>query len=337
MASNRQLVEKADFANADLVTAGLVNPEQANRFFRRLINEPTMLRDVRAVEMDSPTRNINRLQFNKRILRAGTSATALDTAAAASSTAFDPSTAGEATSRGKPETSQVVLNTTEVIAEVDLPYDVIEDNVELGNIGEMRDVGGAPAGGGFIDTVLELMAERAALDLEELLLLGDVDLGTADTYLDLQDGVLEIVRDGGNINDEVGALVSKTTFKNGKKTMPDQYLRNINSMRHYISHDQETEYRDTVADRATGYGDATLQGDAPLRAFGSAVVANATIPDDEGLFTNPQNIIWGLQRKMLLEWDKLIRERVLLIVLSARVAVQVEDAAGAVIHTNLGV
>ncbi|KKL90559.1 hypothetical protein LCGC14_1903440, partial [marine sediment metagenome] len=111
----------------------------------------------------------------------------------------------------------------------------------------------------------------------------------------------------------------------------------INSMRHYISHDQETEYRDTVADRATGYGDATLQGDAPLRAFGSAVVANATIPDDEGLFTNPQNIIWGLQRKMLLEWDKLIRERVLLIVLSARVAVQVEDAAGAVIHTNLGV
>ncbi|KKK61457.1 hypothetical protein LCGC14_3014150, partial [marine sediment metagenome] len=252
MASNRQLVEKADFANADLVTAGLVNPEQANRFFRRLINEPTMLRDVRAVEMDSPTRNINRLQFNKRILRAGTSATALDTAAAASSTAFDPSTAGEATSRGKPETSQVVLNTTEVIAEVDLPYDVIEDNVELGNIGEMRDVGGAPAGGGFIDTVLELMAERAALDLEELLLLGDVDLGTADTYLDLQDGVLEIVRDGGNINDEVGALVSKTTFKNGKKTMPDQYLRNINSMRHYISHDQETEYRDTVADRATG-------------------------------------------------------------------------------------
>lgn len=335
MASNRQLVEKADFANADLVTAGLVNPEQANRFFRRLINEPTMLRDIRSVEMDAPTRNINRLQFNKRILRAGTSAVALDTAAAASSAPFDP--VAEATSRGKPETSQVVLNTTEVIAEVDLPYDVIEDNVELGNIGEMRDVGGAPAGGGFIDTVLELMAERAALDLEELLLLGDVDLGAADTYLDLQDGVLEIVRDGGNINDEVGALVSKTTFKNGKKTMPDQYLRNINSMRHYISHDQETEYRDTVADRATGYGDATLQGDAPLRAFGSSVVANATIPDDEGLFTNPQNIIWGLQRRMLLEWDKLIRERVLLIVLSARVAVQVEDAAGAVIHTNLGV
>jgi hypothetical protein len=316
MASNKQLVEKADFANADLVTAGQLTAEQANRFFRRLINEPTLLRDVRAVEMNSPTRNINRLQFNKRILRAGTSATALDTAAYASGTAFNAE--DEATARAKPQTSQVVLTTKEVIAEVDLPYDVIEDNVELGNIGQRTDNSGTDAGGGFIDTVLELMAERAALDLEELLLLGDVDLGSADPYLDLFDGVLELVRDGGNTNDQSGALISKAVFKDGKKTMPDQYLRNL-------------------ADRATGYGDATLQGDAPLRAFGSQVVANATMPDDEGIFTNPQNIIWGIQRQMMLEWDKLIRSRVLLIVLSARVATAVEDAAGAVIHTNLGV
>ena len=335
MASNKQLVEKADFANADLVTGGLLTAEQANRFFRRLINEPTMLRDVRAVEMNSPTRNINRLQFNKRILRAGTSATALDTAALASGTAFDAS--DEATARAKVQTSQVTLTTSEVIAEVDLPYDVIEDNIELGNIGTRTDNSGADSGGGFIDTVMELMVERTALDLEELLILGDESLGSADPYLDLQDGVLELVRDGGNTNDQSGAAVTKTTFKDGKKTMPDQYLRNLNTMRHYISHDQETEYRDALADRATGYGDATLQGDAPLRAFGSQIVANATMPDDEGVFTNPQNIIWGLQRQIMVEWDKLIRSRVLLIVLTARVAIAVEDTAGAVIHTNLGV
>jgi hypothetical protein len=337
MASNKQIVEKADFANADLVTGGLLNPEQANRFFRRLINEPTMLRDVRAVEMNSPTRNINRLQFNKRILRAGTSATALDTAAAASGTTFDPSTSGEDQSRAKVQTSQVTLTTSEVIAEVDLPYDVIEDNVELGNVGTRTDNSGADSGGGFVDTVIELMVERTALDLEELLILGDESLGVADPYLDLQDGVLELVRDGGNTNDQSGAAISKALFKDGKKTMPDQYLRNINAMRHYTSHDQETEYRDALADRATGYGDATLQGDAPLRAFGSQVVANATMPDDEGIFTNPQNIIWGLQRQVMVEWDKLIRSRVLLIVLTARVAVAVEDTAGAVIHTNIGV
>ncbi len=333
MASNNHIVEKADFSNADLVIGGLVNPEQANRFVRRLINEPTMLRDVRTVEMNAPQRNINRLRFDKRILRSGVSATALDTAAVAG--AFDP--VAEATARAAPATSQVQLNTSEVIAEVDLPYDVIEDNIELGNIGRHQDTSGTPSGGGFIDTVMELMVERTALDLEELLLLGDVDLGAADPYLDLQDGVLEITRDNGNINDEAGAAVSKTLFKNGKKTMPDPYLRNLNAMRHYLSHDQETEYRDVVADRATGYGDSTLQGDSPLRAYGSQVVANATIPDDEGLFCNPNNLIWGVQRQMLLEWDKLIRDRVILIVLTLRVAIQIEDAEGCVIHTNIGV
>ena len=53
MASNRTIVEKADFDNSDLVTAGLLNPEQANRFVRKLIEEPTLLRDVRVVEMNS--------------------------------------------------------------------------------------------------------------------------------------------------------------------------------------------------------------------------------------------------------------------------------------------
>lgn len=334
MKSNRQIVEKADFANADLVTSGLLTAEQANRFVRKLIQEPTLLREVRVVEMASPTREINKIQFNKRILRAATSATALDTAAAASATAFDPS--ADATSRAKPKTEKITLTTSEIIAEVDLPYDVVEDNIERGNVGTMHDVGGSPSGGGFIDTTLQLMAERAALDLEELALLGDVDLGAADPYLDLQDGYLEIVRDGGNVNDFGGATLTKKLFKDGKKTMPDQYLRNLNALRHYISHDQETEYRDTVADRATAVGDATLEGDRPLRAFGSPIVPNSTMPDDEGLFTNPLNLIWGVQRRMMMEWDKDIKARVLTIVLTARIAIQVEEAEAAVLHTNIG-
>lgn len=336
MASNKQIVEKADFDNSDLAIGGLLSDEQANRFVRTLIEEPTLLKDVRVVEMMAPTRNINKIQFNKRILRAATSATALDTEAEDSSTTFDPSTAGEATSRAKPQTSQIQLNTSEVIAEVWLPYDVVEDNIEDGNIGVHRDTGGTSAGGGFLDTVLQLMAERAALDLEELAILGDNTLNTADPYLDLQDGYLERVRDGGNTNDVDAALLTKTVFKNAKKTMPDQYLRNLGNIVHYISHDQETEYRDTVADRATGLGDSTLEGDRALRAFGSPIVPNSTMPEDEGLFVNPKNLIWGVQRQMMLEFDKDISARVIKYVLTARVALQVEETTAAVLHTNIG-
>ena len=180
------------------------------------------------------------------------------------------------------------------------------------------------------------MAERAALDLEELAILGDNSLDTADPYLDLQDGYLELVRNGGNTNDVDGASLTKTVFKNSKKTMPDQYLRNLGQIVHYVSHDQETEYRDTVADRATGLGDSTLEGDRAIRVFGSPIVPNSTIPENEGLFSNPKNFIWGVQRQMMLEWDKDISARVIKFVLTARVALEIEEATAAVIHTNIG-
>ncbi len=337
MASNQAIIRKADFANADLVTAGLLNPEQAARFVRKLIKEPTILRDVRTVEMRSPTRNINKTQFNKRIMRAATSGVALTTEAQTSATAFNPAdVGGEGLRRAKLLTEQITLNTSEVIAQVNLPYDVVEDNIERGSIGQHRDVGGTAAGGGFIDTTLELIAERAALDFEELGLLGDTTLGTADPYLDLQDGWIRLAETNGNVSDAVGANVSKAIFKNGKKTMPDQYLRNIAQLRQYLSMDQELEYRDTLADRATGLGDNTLTGNNPVFAFGSPVSPVSQMPEAKGLFTNPKNLLWGIQRQVTMEFDKDIAARIFIIVVTARVAVQIEEAEAAVVYNNLG-
>jgi hypothetical protein len=81
-----------------------------------------------------------------------------------------------ATDRSKPTTSQITLTTSEVMAEVRIPYEVLEDNIERG---------------GMADTVLALIAERAALDLEELLILGDTASG--DAYLALMNGILKRV------------------------------------------------------------------------------------------------------------------------------------------------
>ena len=349
MATNKSIIEKADLAVSDLTSdGGLLNPEQAARFVRKLIKEPTILRDVRTVEMNAPTRKINKIQFNKRIMRdaasAGTqpSGTAIPYAAEVSSVAFDPTTSGgtpstgEADRRAKVLTEQITLETKEVIAEVQLPYDVIEDNIERGSIGNQTDVGGTGAGGGLVDTILQLMVERAALDLEELALLGDESQGASDPYLDLFDGYIELINDGGTVSNVAGASITKEVFKNGKKAMPDQYLRNLAQLRHYVSMDQETEYRDTVADRGTGLGDATLQGNAPLFAFGSPISAVTQMPEAKGIFTNPLNLLWGVQRQVTMEFDKDIQRRVFIIVLTARIAVQVEEAEAAVLYTNIG-
>lgn len=332
MSSNTELLKKADLAWADLNSnGGLLSPEQSATFIRKLIKSPTILRMARVVEMMAPVRKINKIQFGKRILRAATSATALNTAAIDG--AFNA--LSEATARAKPTTEQITLTTKEVIAEVRLPYDVLEDNIERGNVGAMTDTNGTPSSGGLRDTIVTLIAERVALDLEELGLLGDTAVVATDPYLGLTDGFLKRVNTGGNIVDHQNATVTKALFKAGMKTMPDQYLRNRTALRHLVSTNQETEYRDTLSDRGTGLGDANIQGTGAVYAYGVPVEAIPLMPETKGLFTNPLNLIMGIQRQVMMEFDKDIGARVYIIVVTARVDFQVEEDEAAVEYINL--
>lgn len=319
MASN-ELLLKADLAVADLQTnGGYLVDEQANRFVRKLIKEPTLLREVRTVEMRSPTRQINKIQFGSRIMRA---APAVGSALSAGD-------------RAAPVTEQVLLTTFEVMAEVRLTYDVLEDNIErIGSLGQHMDAGGTALAGGLRDTVVDLMAERAALDLEELALNGDTS--SADTYLALNDGYLVEIETNGNIADIGGAKISKETFKVGMQVLPDQYHRNVANMRHYVSVDQDVEYRDSLASRATGVGDSFVQGQQNPTPFGVPVSRVQTIPEDKGLFTNPRNLLMGVQRQVLMEFDKDIRTREYIVVLTARLDFQVEEAEAAVVYNDIG-
>lgn len=296
---NKDLVKKADMALADLASGGKLNPEQTNRFIRKIIDSPTLIRRCRTVAMTAPEMKINKIGFGSRILRPAVSATAL-----------------VADDRVKPDLGQVALATKEVIAEIRLPYDVIEDNIERGR------VDGAPqeGAGGLHQTILDLIGERAALDLEELLVKGDTVSG--DTYLALLNGWLKLATS--NVV-TANATFSKDVIKAGVKAMPDRFLRDRGSMTHFVSVDNETELRDTVSNRQTAAGDANLQGNLPLYIFGSKVEGAAMVPAANGLYCNPLNLIFGIQRNVMLEFDKIIAERVFQIVLTARVACQIEE------------
>lgn len=310
--SNQNLIQKADIALADLVAGGgLLNPEQTDRFIRVLIDSPTLLNSARVVTMSAPTRKINKIGFGSRVLRAATSATALS-----------------APDRVKPDLSQVLLETDEVIAEVNIPYDVLEDNIENGNINASM----GSSAGGLMDTIITLLAERAALDLEELAITGDT--ASADPYLALQDGYLKLAT--AHVVNAGAATISKNLLKLGVKAMPDKYLRNRAALTHYVSVDNETEYRDTYANRQTALGDSVLQGIAPVFAYGSQVMGVPLMPNVQGLFTNPLNLIFGIQRRITLEYDKDIRSRVFIIVLTSRVALAIEEVDAVVKYINIG-
>jgi hypothetical protein len=313
---NKELLQKADIAVSDLSSNGcLLLPEQADAFIRKMLIQPTLLSQVRRVTMNSPTRKINKIQFGSRILRPAVSSTALSSG-----------------DRSKPTTEQIELNTKEVIAEVHLPYDVIEDNIERGNIGTHNEAGAPNASGGLRDTIMTLIAERVALDLEELALLGDTASG--DSYLALHDGYL--VRMSSNVVDVAGSAISRTVLKNAMKAMPSQYRRNRALLKHFVSTEQEIEYRDTLANRETSLGDAQLQSTAPVYGAGSPVEGVALMPQAKGFLCDPRNLIFGVQRDIHMETDKDIRARVYIIVVTARVALQIEEELATVKFINMG-
>ena len=315
--TNAELVRKADWSVADLVSdGGLLNPEQSNAFIRKLLIQPTLLRQVRAVTMNSPTMKINKIQFDQRILRPGVESTALLQA-----------------ERAKPITEQVELNAKEQIAEVRLSYDIIEDNIERGNIGQQTsELTGSPSSGGIKDTIMTLIAERTALDLEELALLGDT--GSGDAFLAQLDGYL--IQSNANVVDNTLAGVNKEMFKKGLQTMPDQYLRNLTAQRHYLSVDQEISYRDSLGNRETTLGDAQIQGTAPVFGMGVPVERVSLMPNAQGLFTNPLNLIWGMHRRVHMEADKDITSREIIIVVTTRVDFLIEEVEAVVRYDNIG-
>lgn len=310
MNNEQLLVQKADMALADLATSGLLNPEQANTFVRVAIESTPLMSRVRSVVMKSPVKHIDKIGFGSRVLRPAVSSTALADS-----------------DRVKPDQSQVILTTKEVMAEIHLPYDVLEDNIEGGNVGVPLQTGA----GGLHDTLVTLLAQRAGLDLEEWGINGDTS--SADGYLAQADGWLKLMNQ--NIVNNGAAGFSKDSVKAALRATPPKYLQNRANMLHFVSVNNETELRDQHGTRQTPMGDANIQGNLPLYVFGSQVTGVPNMPEASGLFTQPNNLIFGIQRQIQLEYDKDIRARVFIVVLTCRVAFAIEEANAGVRYSNL--
>jgi hypothetical protein len=306
---NKTLIKKADMVLGDIASAGRLSDEQAATFIRTLINQPTVIAGSRVVVMTAPTRKISKIKFGSRIMRAGTENTRL--------------AVGD---RSKVTTSEIELNSKEVIAEVLLPYAVIEDNIEGGNV----NFGGDRAEGGIVNTILALIAERAALDLEEWALHADTTSG--DAYLALTDGWLKRMTSH-TVNH--GAGISRDMFKRGVQALPNPYKRNLAELKHFVSHNNLVEYADSLADRETAMGDAKHQRIAENWGAGVPVTGVALLDDTEGFLTHNKNLIFGIQRDLSFEYEKLISERQYKIVVTARLDVQIEEEDATVAYTNI--
>lgn len=310
--SNAELAKRADLAISDLTSnGGLLNPTQANAFIDMVVEQPTILNQARVVRMPAPSHKINRLGFGSRIMKAapqGTSPFAADDGSNDRILA--------AADRSAPTTSQITLTSKEVMAEVHLPYELLEDNIE---------------GQSFETHVMRLIAERAAEDFEEWAL--QADTASGDAYLALNDGLLKAATT--NVVDNLSAGISPDLFESALLTMPQKYLRNLSTLRQFIPVADTIKYRANVAKRATGYGDSALTDSGELVAYGVPVQASPLMPASTGLFTFPGNMLFGIQRDIQVETDRDIRSRQVIIVLTARIDVKWDDELAVVKLTNI--
>ena len=318
--SNAVLSKRADIGIGDLeANGGKLDPEQEKRFLDLIKKEPTILSQARWINMSAPQRKINRMGFDQRVMKAapqGTSPYAQDDGSNNRWLA--------AADRSKVVTSQITLTTKEVMAEIHIPYEVLEDNIE---------------GAGFEDHIMSEMARQVARDLEDLLINGDTASG--DPYMATFDGLLKQATS--NIYDAAGDFASgetvsliPDTVEGNLLTMPEQYLRNMNDLRYYTGTPSTIRYRGNVAKRATGYGDSSLTTENNLMAYGLQIDAARYMPAANSIFTFPNNIIFGVQRDISIETDKDIRAREIIIVLTMRIDSLYDLEEAVVKTTNLG-
>jgi HK97 family phage major capsid protein len=189
--NNRTILEKADLALSDLVAGGgLLKPVQAKQFLQMITKESTLLKQVTAVPMKAPKQEIPYIGFKERILRPRQESVALTQA-----------------QRVKPEFSMVELDAKPFIGEVHLSDEQLEDNIEGDNLRQ---------------TVLRLIAQRVALDMEDIAINGDV-LST-DPTLATMDGLLVQARS--HVVDAAGAPLSNDLLHDLLRVMPQEYRRN---------------------------------------------------------------------------------------------------------------
>lgn len=310
MSNTRTILDKADMTSAALAANGGLRTDQAMTFIRGLQDMPTLLRQMRVVDMPSSKYTINKIGIGTRALHGATDQVVGTYLADAKRTV--------------PTTSKIELNSKEVMAEVHIPYNVFEDNVEGDNLEA---------------TILALLMDRVAIDLEELAINGDTTIDSAtDDLLCKCDGLLK--RATSHVIDKTATpvAISLDPFSLMMKAMPNKYLRERQRMGFFVSPHAQIDYAAWLAARETGGGDARIIGDYEgIPALGSAIRGVATMGNTKALFMNPLNGVLGIQRDISLEYDRDVRARVFIFVLTLRVDVQMEETDAAVKFLGLNV
>ena len=301
--TNHEVVVKDALESADLKAGGYLNAQQSEKFIRGVLDQPTLLKTCRQVLINGESKKIEKIGFGQRIMRPATENTALDKK-----------------DYSKPDFGKVELLTKEAIAEVRISYDTLENNIE---------------GQGLKNTIINMIQQRVALDLEELAINGDTT--SSDAYLAMLDGWLK--KATAHVVDAAGAKADLSLWRGLIGAVPAKYRRVPDQWRIYTSHDIDLNWKTSIAERNTVAGDRFLLQNTNASALGYQIQPAAMFPvadsKSPALLTHPNNLIAGFTRKVQIETDKDISARQVIIVVTVKADFAIEEIDAVGVLKNL--
>lgn len=296
--NNQQILEKIHSALKSIMTSDLGSSRLARskqQQFVRTVSEATAILDAaRRIDMTSHTHDIDRVGFASRIL--------------------GPAKEGEASDQdSKPDFHTNTLESVEVMAVAGITDSTLEDNIE-------RE--------GFENTLLDLIADRVGVDLEELFLLGDKD--SSDPFLKLTDGWLKKAAnevtaedfDPTDVEDMFDAMIA---------AVPKKYLRDRSQWTFWVHWDIEDAYRNVLRQRGTGLGDSAQTTAQTLAYKGFTIRDSSNMPEGTAFLVPSNNLVYGIYRDIFIETDRIPKARKTDFVTTLRVDCHFEDENAAVV------
>jgi len=266
---NTESMQKAIDTSSNL-SGGVLPRDLFDEFFEEVQNETVVLDRIRTVDMPREKMTIPKIGVGERLMRES---------GERSGAAEDDST----------KTSGVDMDAVKTEVPWSLPQEAVEDVVD--------DVP---------DIVLGKMETQFAVDAEDLGANGDE--ADAGAFIGINDGWFQIATARGSpvyyhddVGDGTGANqpVNTSMFDGAIRTLDSKYLRTDPVFLVNTKHVQQ--YFGELESRNDGIGVAVLQGETDINPFGYDIVGSPVFPENEALFTAPENLIWGLHRDVELD------------------------------------
>jgi len=258
---NEKAVEKLDTTD---MAGGVLPRDVFAEWYQKVVDSAQMLQDARTEELPRPQMDIPRISVGERNRRASAEGSGDDGSASVT-------------------TDAVSLEAEKGTVNYDLTRESVDDTVD--NVDEI---------------VLDMLARQFAVDTQDLAINGDES--DSDNFINQNDGWLKKLSDSSDTNtydhtDTNGNDQPVTTdmFNQAIQAMPNKYLRSDRfEPRFYLNENQLQQYRMELTEREDPLGSAVIFGDSDITPFSYDVVGVAAWPEDQAVFTHPQNFIYGL-------------------------------------------